>query len=170
MHIWFIHTVSLYPDIPSDVSMHGFDNNHGDHKILSVGSSSDNMAEFMVGQTVKLECAANIGTYKNSAQIRFRKSNLVLGPIGGINMAPFPTFGAPDQVTEDPTSADQCQWQLKSHVFYNMTPQDATRPDNNPLKFDCYVDINSINYETPDKDRPDFYIRVSKLLVYISMM
>ena len=123
----------------------------------------------MVGQTVKLECTANIGTYKNSAQICFRKSHLVLGPTGDINMAYYPTFGAPDQVTEDPTSADQCQWQLKSHVLYNMTQQDATRPSNNPLKFDCYIDINSINYKTPYENRPDFYIRVSKLLLYYGM-
>ena len=94
--------------------------------------------------------------------IRFRKSNLGLGPIGGINMASYPTFGAPGQVTEDPTSAGQCQWELKSHVFYNMTPQDATRPDNNPLKFDCFVDINIIQYETPAEFRPHFYINVSK--------
>ena len=150
--------------------MQRFNNSNGNQQILSVGSSSDNMAEFMVGQTVKLECIANIGTYNTSAQIRFRKSNLVLGQTGGINMAPYPTFGAADQVTEDPTPTGQCQWQLKSHVFYNMTAQDATRSDSNPLKFDCFVDINSINYETPAEFRPHFYINASKCLLYIGMM
>ena len=164
-HLINIYCISLSSVKPTEVSTQGYNNSMDDQPIVSFGSSIDNMAGFMVGQTVKLQCTANIGAYNNSAEIRFLKSKMDLGPTGGIQMAPYPTFGAAAQVRENPTQTGQCQWELKSHVFYNMTAQDATRPRNNPLKFDCYVVINSINYETPEEDRPDFYIRVSKCLV-----
>ena len=166
MHATYPHACALYlpPVRPSTLSIQGFNNSQGDQQIFSFGTSSDNMAPFMVGQVLKLECTANVGSYNSSTQIRFRRSNLLLGPTGGINMATYPQFGEPGQVTEDPTPAGQCQWELKSHVFYNMTVQDATRPSSNPLKFDCYVDINSINYETPDENRPTFYVRVCKCI------
>jgi len=145
------------------MNMLGFNYSHGCQPISGTGSSSDNMAAFTVGQTVMLECTANIGTYNHSsAQVHFRKSSIDLGPTGALVMSTYPALDQDDEVPEPPSQFGQCQFLLKKHVMYTMTAQDVARPSNIPLVFDCYFDTRQPPYATPDENRPQFYINVSK--------
>ncbi|XP_052806758.1 uncharacterized protein LOC128236012 isoform X2 [Mya arenaria] len=114
----------------------------------------DTIEPFYVGQTVKMECLANIGSYNGTAQIRWLKSNIVPG-------SPLAPYFSPDAVLGDPQSTVNCVYQQMDSVTYNMTAQDAGRTAENRLHFQCYVYIPSMNWESPEDDRGNF-----KFIVY----
>ncbi|XP_052806491.1 uncharacterized protein LOC128235729 [Mya arenaria] len=115
---------------------------------------SDLIGPFYVGQSVKMECSANIGSYNGTAQIRWLKSNIVPG-------SPLAPYYIPDAVIGDPQSTGNCIYQQTDSVTYNMTAQDAARTAENRLHFQCYVYIPSMNWETPEDHRQNF-----KFIVY----
>ncbi|XP_052807065.1 uncharacterized protein LOC128236224 isoform X2 [Mya arenaria] len=115
---------------------------------------SDTIEPFYVGQTVKMECSANIGSFNGTAQIRWIKSNILAG-------SPLTPYFSPDTELGDPQSADNCVYQQTDSVTYNMTAQDASRMADNRLHFQCYVDILSMNWETAVDRRGNF-----KFIVY----
>ncbi|WAR05933.1 hypothetical protein MAR_021331, partial [Mya arenaria] len=114
----------------------------------------DTIEPFYVGQTVKMECSANIGSYNGTAQIRWLKSNLVSG-------SPLAPYFSPDTELGDLQSTGNCVYQQTDSVTYNMTAQDAGRIAENRLHFQCYVYIPSLYWETPDDQRGNF-----KFIVY----
>ncbi|WAR05901.1 hypothetical protein MAR_021270, partial [Mya arenaria] len=102
---------------------------------------SDKIEFFYVGQTVKMECSANIGSYNGTAQIRWLKSNIVPG-------SPLAPFYSPDAVLGDPQSTGNCVYQQTDSVTYNIMAQDASRTADNRLHFQCYVYIPDITEES----------------------
>ncbi|WAR06021.1 hypothetical protein MAR_021390, partial [Mya arenaria] len=109
----------------------------------------DTIEPFYVGQTVKIECSANIGSYNGTAQIRWFKINLV-------SDSPLAPYFSPDTEIGDPQSTGKCVYQQTDSVTYNMTAQDAGRTADNRLHFQCYVYIPSLNWETPEDQRQNF--------------
>ncbi|XP_052803653.1 uncharacterized protein LOC128233838 isoform X2 [Mya arenaria] len=130
------------------------------YNISGLGSSLpitpfDTIEPFYVGQAVKMECSANIGSYNGTAQIRWLKSNIVPG-------SPLAPYFSPDTVLGDPQSTGNCVYQQTDSVTYNMTAQDALRTAENRLHFQCFVYIpGSMTWETPEDDRGNF-----KFIVY----
>ncbi|WAR05874.1 hypothetical protein MAR_021243, partial [Mya arenaria] len=111
---------------------------------------SDTIGPFYVGQTVKMECSANIGSYNGTAQIRWLKSNFVPG-------SPLAPYYSPDAVIGDAQALGNCVYQQTDSVTYNMTAQDAGRTADNRLHFQCYVDISgNPNWVTPEEQRQNF--------------
>ncbi|XP_052806063.1 uncharacterized protein LOC128235290 [Mya arenaria] len=115
---------------------------------------SDLIGPFYVGQTVMIECSANIGSYNGTAQIRWLKSNIVSG-------RPLAPYYSLDAVLGIPQSMGNCVYKQTDSVTYNMTAQDATRMADNRLYFQCYVYIPGISWETPVDQRWNF-----KFIVY----
>ncbi|WAR05935.1 hypothetical protein MAR_021304, partial [Mya arenaria] len=110
---------------------------------------SDLIGPFYVGQTVMIECSANIGSYNGTAQIRWLKSNIVSG-------RPLAPYYSLDAVLGIPQSMGNCVYKQTDSVTYNMTAQDATRMADNRLYFQCYVYIPGISWETPVDQRWNF--------------
>ncbi|WAQ94883.1 hypothetical protein MAR_007354 [Mya arenaria] len=115
-----------------------------------------------VGQKLRLQCTANIGSFNSSVKIVWMKSSLD----NSIQLVPF-TSG--NQIVGEPKAFGSCEFEKTDSLLYDVSVEDALRTSGNRFHFQCYVHIMSINWKTPEQHRPNFsfVVQLTGILVFI---
>ncbi|XP_052806786.1 uncharacterized protein LOC128236029 isoform X2 [Mya arenaria] len=129
---------------PADIKKEMLDESSGRYELTTI---------VHVGQTLRLQCTANIGSFKTSVKMVWMKSSLQ----NGGQLAPF---SSGKQIVQEPKAFGSCEFDMTDTLFYNVSQEDALRTSDNDLQFQCFVHITSIDWKTPEKQRQNFHFLV----------
>ncbi|XP_053409291.1 uncharacterized protein LOC123545162 isoform X2 [Mercenaria mercenaria] len=122
------------------------------------GSLPTDKATFAIGDELELTCTATIGSLP-ATTISWRKTS----EIGQTNnfIGYQPQAGTFDEGTA--ISDSECGYTRVATITYNTTVNDASRAEDNPLAFECYVSVSGNPYGTTytTQNNPRFYADVS---------
>ncbi|XP_052769837.1 uncharacterized protein LOC128209637 isoform X2 [Mya arenaria] len=131
---------------PSKITKQIFDASGDGETIISDLTNSTTIVH--VGQKLRLQCTANIGSFNSSVNIVWMRSSLD-------NESQLVPFTSGKQIVGEPKAFGSCEFEQNDSVLYNVSQDDALTSGNR-FYVQCYVHITSTDWKTPEQHRPNF--------------
>ncbi|WAQ94875.1 hypothetical protein MAR_007346 [Mya arenaria] len=132
---------------PSKITKQIFEASGDGETLLSELTNSTTIVH--VGQKLRLQCTANIGSFNSSVNIVWMKSSMD-------NDSQLVPFTSGKQIVGEPKAFGSCELEKTDSILYNVSQEDALRTSGNSFHVQCYVHITSIDWKTPEQHRPNF--------------